>query len=199
MVACPYPYNLCGNNCTNFANTFHRICMVAGKECETIHILCSNPAVGHALNMIKMGERWWLVDPTHSTDQITIADGLSPEHLPDGILCGIMGRDVDESGGCGCSLGAHFPGPEQPNTKPEAACSWEVRGPERDLLPFAQCEECCRRHVSRFDEVAECDPDLETQQDDWFNECWDTCYERWHPSGAGATPTPTLWPDFMPT
>lgn len=140
--------------CENYSFDFHKWCQEQGETCASVGASCKNAdgspdGAGHAINVIKLGDSWALVDPTAGAIVGTLpgdpSSSDSPE-IPDVLACKVFGKTPDEcgckeNGSCNCRANWTSAEPLLPNTDPALCATESLQYPEHQNL--ASCSACC--------------------------------------------------------
>lgn len=131
-------YNPKFSNCTRFAHNFHKLCAeyLGPENCFSVSIHCDKQNIHHRLNMIRLGDTYYLVEPQGKIyDQYPLPSPNIPDHVLD---------DLYPGGPCEQAV---FSRVLPPNT--ESECVYNnanlVVGspPTIDLRSLNKCYECC--------------------------------------------------------
>ena len=168
------------NNCTNFSNTYHRLCDAQGITCRSVTASCPAAGAGHAFNMTQLSNgQWCIVEPQRTgVIQPCFAD---PNNVSPAALCAVMGQPLNADGTCSCAVDRNSPTPLPLNTNPVSSCALDPSrvGTAPSFDAFRSCETCCVNRARYHRQNGS--PDV----DRWQCECSAACWSHYHPYATG--------------
>lgn len=133
-------YNPRWTNCTRFAYNFHKLCAeyLGPENCFSVGIHCDKQNVHHRLNMIRLGDAYYLVEPQ---GEIYHQYPLPSPEIPDYVF-----DDLYPGGPCQQSIYSRVLPPNTETSCPYNDSSLVVGWPPTiDSRSLAMCYECCEK------------------------------------------------------